>query len=136
MTKITYNDDRVPPRGQVLELYRANAWSSADKPEALMAALQGSDYLVSAWCGDRLLGLGNAISDGHLVVYYPHLLVHPEFQNRGIGMELIQRLRRPYADFHQHMITADKAALGFYRKAGFVRAGETEAMWIYDGDDH
>jgi GNAT superfamily N-acetyltransferase len=31
------------------------------------------------------VGLGNAISDGHLVVYFPHLVVHPEYQGRGIG---------------------------------------------------
>jgi GNAT superfamily N-acetyltransferase len=31
------------------------------------------------------VGLGNAISDGALVVYYPHMLVLPEYQGRGIG---------------------------------------------------
>src|SRR5262249_36172437 len=63
----------------VVELYRANGWSSAEKPEELYSALLGSHLLVTAWDGDRLVGLGNAISDGRMVVYYPHLLVHPEF---------------------------------------------------------
>ena len=61
---ITLSERRDLPRQAVLELYRANGWSSADKPEALMAALAGSHAVVTAWEGDRLLGLGNALSDG------------------------------------------------------------------------
>lgn len=29
--------------------------------------------------GERRVGIGNAISEGHRVVYYPHLLVHPDY---------------------------------------------------------
>ena len=76
------------------------------------------------------------ISDGHLVVYYPHLLVLPAYQGRGIGREIMQRLKIRYEGFHQHMLIAESAAAMFYEKMGFVRAGKTEPMWIYTGDDH
>lgn len=72
----------------------------------------------------------------YLVVYYPHLLVLPEYQGRGVGTELMRRLMARYRGFHQHMLVADGRALDFYRKCGFERAGETEPMWIYDGHDH
>jgi ribosomal protein S18 acetylase RimI-like enzyme len=91
---------------------------------------------VSAWFGKELVGLGNAISDGHLVVYYPHLLVHPEHQRQGIGTELMKRLMAKYTSFHQHVVLADGRAVEFYRKCGFTRAGKTEPMWIYAGHDH
>jgi GNAT superfamily N-acetyltransferase len=135
-TSFLITDDHLPPRDQVLRLYRANAWSSANKPEALMAGLAGSHSLVSAWADQTLIGLGNAISDGHLVVYYPHLLVHPDWQRQGVGAAILLRLRERYADFHQHVIMADGNAADFYRRMGFSRAGQTEAMWIYDGNDH
>ena len=64
---------------QILDLYKANKWSAAEKPEELFNALMNSHSLLSAWVNGRLVGIGNAISDGHLVVYYPHLLVHPDF---------------------------------------------------------
>nr|WP_067286608.1 GNAT family N-acetyltransferase [Marinobacterium profundum] len=121
---------------EVLELYRANQWSAADKPAALMAALQNSHSLVCARIDGRLVGLGNALSDGHLVVYYPHLLVHPDFQGRGIGRQLMQAMQARYAGFHQQMLTADGRAIEFYRALGFERAGKTEPMWIYAGTDH
>jgi len=120
----------------ILALYRANEWSSVQKPELLHQALLSSHSLVTAWHGNRLVGLGNAISDGHLVVYYPHLLVLPEFQRQGIGTELMCRLIARYEGFHQHMLVADGRALDFYRKCGFERAGKTEPMWIYAGHDH
>jgi GNAT superfamily N-acetyltransferase len=120
----------------VLALYQANGWSSAEKPELLHKALCASHSLVTAWDGERLVGLGNAISDSHLVVYYPHLLVLPDYQRRGIGTELMRRLMARYQGFHQHMLVADGRALDFYRKCGFERAGKTEPMWIYAGHDH
>ncbi len=121
---------------EVLEIYTANQWSSADKPEALMAALRNSHTLVTARCGGQLLGLGNAISDGFLVVYFPHMLVHPLHQGQGIGRQMMAALLAKYAGFHQQMLTADGQAVAFYQSLGFVRAGQTEPMWIYAGTEH
>ena len=92
--------------------------------------------MVTAWDEARLVGLGNAISDGALVVYYPHLLVLPEYQGRGIGRELMRRLMARYRGFHQQMVVADGRAIAFYQKCGFTRAGKSEPMWIYEGQDH
>ena len=133
---IRYTEKRDIALEAILKLYTANAWSSAEKPELLRNALAGSHSLFSAWDGDLLVGLGNAISDGHLVVYYPHLLVLPEYQGRGIGTRLMQMLMARYDGFHQHMLVADGRAIEFYRKCGFERAGKTEPMWIYAGHDH
>ena len=124
------------PEAQLVALYAANHWSSARKPEKLRAALRDSHSLVSAWEGDTLVGLGNAISDGHLVVYYPHLLVLPSHHGRGIGAAIIARLKARYADFHQHILVSDSRTVGFYTKCGFDVAGATQSMWIYQGDDH
>ena len=133
---IQYSDRRDLPRDGIIALYRANGWSSAEKPGLLHKALVASHSLFSAWDGDKLVGLGNAISDGCLVVYYPHLIVLPKYQGRGIGTELMRRLMARYAGFHQHMLVADGRAIDFYRKCGFERAGKTEPMWIYAGHDH
>lgn len=121
---------------EVLALYRANKWSSAEKPKELMAALHGSHTLVVARISGQLVGLANAISDGHLVVYYPHILVHPNYQGRGIGHKMMEAMQSRYSSFHQQMLTADGEAIEFYKSLGFERAGKTESMWIYNGDDH
>ena len=133
---ISYSDEAKPTLGEVVELYRAVHWSSADKPETLHAGLLGSHSLVTAWDERLLVGLGNAISDGHLVVYFPHLVVRPEYQGKGIGSEVMLWLMKRYRGFHQQALLADGRAADFYKKLGFRRAGSTEPLWIFDGREH
>jgi ribosomal protein S18 acetylase RimI-like enzyme len=45
-------------------------------------------------------------------------------------------LKQRYEKMHMHMLVADSEAISFYEKCGFTRAGKTEPMWIYAGDDH
>jgi GNAT superfamily N-acetyltransferase len=120
----------------ILELYKANKWYAAEKPELLHKALLGSETLISAWDGETLVGLGNAISDGHLVVYCTHLLVLPSHHGRGVGREIIRLLKQRYDGFHQHMLVAEGSVVEFYERVGFRRAGKTVPMWIYSGNDH
>ncbi len=121
---------------EVVSLYRANAWSSAEKPAQLLAALRNSHTLVTARIEGELVGIGNAISDGHLVVYFPHMLVHPSFHGKGVGRKMMLAMLEKYAAFHQQMLTADGDSIEFYKTVGFVRAGRTEPMWIYAGNEH
>lgn len=134
--KIEISETRNISKEQIIELYKANEWSSADRPTELFNALMNSHSLVSAWDGDQLIGIGNAISDGYLVVYYPHLLVHPNYQGNGIGHLIMAKMQEKYQHFHMQMLTADGKAISFYEKNGFERAGQTEPMWIYNGKDH
>jgi GNAT superfamily N-acetyltransferase len=134
--QITYSEARDLPSEKVLALYKANQWSAADKPELLLKALHNSHGLVSAWDGEVLIGLGNAITDGYLVVYYPHLLVLPAYQRKGVGRGIMQRIMSLYEGFHMHILVADGQAIDFYQKVGFERAGKSEPMWIYAGNDH
>ncbi|WP_293012317.1 GNAT family N-acetyltransferase [Mongoliibacter sp.] len=136
MMNIAISESRNIPKQSIIDLYKANNWSSANKPDLLEKALKNSHSLISAWDEDKLIGLGNAISDGHLVVYYPHLLVLPDYQGKGVGQMIMTRMKEIYKDFHMQMLTADGKAIQFYQKIGFERAGQTEPMWVYHGDEH
>lgn len=134
MVEISFNDKITEQ--EVVSLYRANNWSSAEKPVQLMAALRNSDSLITARISGALVGIGNAISDGHLVVYYPHMLVHPEHHKKGIGRKMMEAMKEKYSSFHQQMLTADGDAIAFYESLGFESAGQTQSMWIYSGNEH
>lgn len=120
----------------IIAIYKANLWSSAEKPDQLFKALINSHSFITAWHNEKLVGLGNALSDGFLVVYYPHLIIHPDYQGQGIGKRILNRLQEKYGDFHQQILVADGKAIDFYEKCGFEPAGETKSMWIYKGNDH
>ncbi len=134
--RVRYRSTKSLPRAEVLRLYRSVQWSAARKPDRLVRALRRSHSVVTAWVRGSLVGLGNALSDGSLVVYYPHMLVLPEFQGRGIGRELMKRLMKRYRGFHQHILIAEAKAVSFYRKCGFEGAGKTDPMWVFRGTEH
>jgi GNAT superfamily N-acetyltransferase len=134
--KIEISEKREIDRNKILDLYRQNTWSAADKPDQLIKALENSHSLVSAWHGDQLVGLANSISDGYLVVYYPHLLILPEYQGKGIGRMIMKNMQEKYSAYHQQILVADGKAIDFYEKCGFEKAGSCLPMWIYNGHDH
>lgn len=113
---IPLNDSLDDP--EVVELYNANAWSSAEKPRQLLAALRNFHALVTARLEGRLVGLGNAISDGRLVMYFPHMLMHPEFQRQDVGRAMMGALTEKYEVFHQKVLTAHGKAVEFYNGMG------------------
>lgn len=133
---VEFRETKEFPEDQVIALYTSMNWSSAEKPNELLAALANSHTVISAWFRDRLIGLGNALSDGHLVVYYPHLIVAPEFHKKGIGRAIMKRMAEKYEGLHQQVLVADAEAVGFYQKCGFKPAGSCSALWIYLGSDH
>lgn len=133
---IVLSDNNMPDKAAVVALYKANNWSAANKPHELFNALINSHALITAYHENNLVGLGNALSDGFLFVYYPHLLVLPEYQGKGIGKMIMTKMLEKYRHLHMQMLTADDKSVSFYSKLGFRRAGRMEPMWVYDGDDH
>jgi len=121
---------------EVIHLYSLNQWSAAEKPKELLLALRNSHTLITARFKGELVGIANAISDGYLVVYYPHILVLPKYQGQGIGKEIMHCMQNKYKNFHQQMLTADEKAIHFYKSLGFKSAGNTQSMWIYQGNEH
>ena len=128
---IEYKQTRNLSIDDILNLYNANHWSSGKKPNELYNALMNSHSLVTAWDKEKLGGLVNSITDGYLVVYYPHLLVLPKYQKQGIGLNLLKIITQKYQEFHQHILVAEAETVDFYQKCGFTKAGDTQAMWIY-----
>ena len=51
---------------EVIALYKANGWSSAENPEKLIPALNNSDALVTARISGKLVGMGNGRKDVRL----------------------------------------------------------------------
>jgi hypothetical protein len=49
---------------------------------------------------------------------------------------IVEKMQETYGHFHMQLLTADGKAIDFYKKVGFVRAGQTESMWIYKGNEH
>ena len=69
---------------EVIEIYKANNWSSAEKQELLIPALKNSNSLVTARISGKLVGIGNAWSE----YYNKNLLASVKLEKiNGIGDE-------------------------------------------------
>ena len=118
---LTYQTTKDFEETQLKELFASVGWMSANYSKRLVKALASSDTVISAWDGSRLAGLVNAIDDGELTAYAHYLLVHPQYQSKGVGTTLIQMLKETYKDFLYLVLTAEtKELVSFYQQHGFI----------------
>ncbi len=117
---IVYSNEKRLDQQDLVSLFESVNWESARYPERLQAALNGSDTVFTAWDGDLLVGLVNAVSDGAMVAYFHYLLVRRAYQRRGIGTGLMQRMLDRYANVRQKVLIADKDSIAFYQRLGLT----------------
>lgn len=119
--KMTYRWTRKLPVDQLARLWHSVGWWTNDnRPMTrLPAALAHSHSVITAWDGGRLVGLANAVSDGHLVVYYPYILVEPPYQRQGVGAKLLALMQERYVGMRQQILISTKEAVPFYERHGF-----------------
>jgi ribosomal protein S18 acetylase RimI-like enzyme len=99
-------------------------WPDAPSPETHVRLLHSSYAAIVAQHDGRVVGFITAVSDGVLSAYIPLLEVLPEFQGRGIGAELVRRMRERLADLYMVDLLCDDEVAPFYeRVGGFQRAG-------------
>jgi GNAT superfamily N-acetyltransferase len=75
---------------------------------------------LSAWHGDRLVGVLRVLSDNYLFATIPEILVDPEYQRQGIGRELMRRAL-DYAPRGKLFFGAQPQSVGFFEHIGCER---------------
>lgn len=126
---ITYHHNQPITAAQAEALFLSVDWLSGRYPARLAKALAGSDTVISAWDGQTLVGLVNALDDGELTAYAHYLLVHPDYHGHGIGKELVRRLKQTYAGYlYLLLMVDDPKNVAFYEKYDFVAIGSTSMM--------
>jgi len=108
---ITYVTDKIPARDELVELYKSVHWAQADCPEDLLKAVQQSQWVATAWHGERLVGLARALTDGVFIACLQDFLVHPDYQHQGIAKGLLDKFELTFGDFYQQfaMVGSDWA---------------------------
>lgn len=118
---IRYRTDKSFTRGELVSLFDSVGWISKNYPERLEQAINHSSTVISAWDGDTLIGLVNAIDDTSLTSYIHYLLVNPAYHKLGIGKTLLKHMRHHYKNYLYLLLMAEsKDVIGFYEKLGFT----------------
>ena len=117
---ITYKETKEFSREEIERLFLSVNWESGKYPDKIVRGLRASSTVISAWDGERLVGLVRGLDDGETVAFLHYLLVDPAYQGMHIGGELMERIMEKYKDFlHVKVMPSSKITVEFYRKYGF-----------------
>ena len=128
--EISYRDTQNFQPEALQELFLSVEWESGRYPEKLAIAMARSSCVFSAWDDEKLIGLVNALDDGVMTAYVHFLLIHPAYQGKGIGKELLRMTTDKYKEYLRIVLVADDKETMFYQQAGFELAKGTVAMFI------
>ena len=131
-TKIMfYTKEKTFTKKQVEELFLSVNWISGKYPDRLYKALMNSSNVFTAWDDDRLVGLVRVLDDQEMLAYVHYVLVHPDYQGKGIASELIKRVKEEYKDFfYIEVMPEESKNATFYKKHGFKIMEDGVAMQI------
>lgn len=120
---IIFNDTKKDlPSEQLHQLFVAVGWSDGSETSAMIDSYNvpfiNSTLVISAWDNERLIGAVRVLSDKMFRSIIYDLLVLPEYQNKGIGKELVRRCIEHFPNSEWLVQTTDKIS-EYYEKIGF-----------------
>lgn len=113
---------------ELSNLYRVAPLGDKD-PDLLKRVFSNSMFKCFAFENGRLVGAGRAVADGADCSYLCDVAVHPDVQGRGLGAEIVSRLRDLSAGHKKIILYANPGTEGFYRKLGFRRMRTAMAIF-------
>ncbi len=114
--------DNISPE-MVNGFFRPSGWKEYPAPEKFFAILENSQHKILAIDDEKniVVGFINALSDKVLSAYIPLLEVLPEYQNKGIGSELVKRMMIELKDYYMVDLVCDDKLENFYSRFGLKK---------------
>lgn len=124
MEDIEYRSSRKLTVSEFAELLKRTSLGArrpVDDPGKLQLMLDHGNVFITAWHGDKVVGVSRALTDFSFCCYLSDLAVDEAYQRRGIGKRLITETHRA-AGLHTTLILlAAPAAKDYYPHIGMER---------------
>ena len=112
--------DARPDAATIAALYRATPlYRPVDDVPRIAAMYAGSNVVLTAWQGERLVGILRGWTDGAYDGYVCDLAVLPDAQGQGVGRALLDDLHARWPDV-QWLLRASKVAREYYGHLGWL----------------
>ncbi|MBZ0090439.1 MAG: GNAT family N-acetyltransferase [Thermoanaerobaculia bacterium] len=134
-TEIVYRDDANLGVEEAVDLYRRSTLGErrpVDRPDTFADMLRHANLTVTAWRGDRLVGISRSLTDFSYVAYLADLAVDAECQRQGIGRRLVEETRRRLGPRCMIVLLAAPKAAEYYARIGFEHHPRA---WVLRGAD-
>jgi predicted GNAT family acetyltransferase len=135
MSEITYRHGNDLDLDQVIELYVKSTLGErrpVDNRATMQSMLEHANLVVTAWDGERLVGIARTLTDFAYVGYLADLAVHVDYQRRGIGVQLIAQTRQKMGPNARIVLLAVPAAVEYYPRIGFTKHN---SAWLLAAGD-
>lgn len=90
--KVDFRDTKQIDWNQLLQLQQGAPWSRHRSLEQLRKAMDHSQLLITGWYENRLIACARVLTDYVYRAIVFDVIVHPDFQGRGIGRDLMRRV--------------------------------------------
>lgn len=95
--------------------------------QRIQQMLNHANLTVTAWDGQKLIGIARSLTDFCYCCYLSDLAVDQGYQRKGIGRELIQHTRSQLSEQVSLILLSAPTAMTYYPMVGFEKA---ENAWI------
>jgi predicted N-acetyltransferase YhbS len=132
---IQYRDDASLTVPVAIDLYNRSTLGArrpVHRPDIFAGMLQNANLTVTAWDGGRLIGISRTLTDFTYVAYLSDLAVDTEYQNKGIGRQLIAETRARLKPECMIVLLSAPQANEYYPKVGFEHHPRA---WVLKGAD-
>ena len=107
---------------QLHALQQDASWAQGRGVLDLQRAIAGSDLVLTAWSGARLVGCVRVLTDFVYRAVLCDVIVHPDFRQQGIGRSLVTGVTgHPRLARVQKFTLLTSTARGFYEGLGWRR---------------
>ncbi|MBX9996601.1 MULTISPECIES: GNAT family N-acetyltransferase [Priestia] len=111
------------------EIYHSVGWTNHNE-EKIKKVFQSSNVVAIAYDEDNIAGFGRALSDGVFNAAIYDVVVDEQYQNKGIGEQIIENLLAQLNDISCVHLVSTSGNEEFYRKAGFRKMKTGMARYL------
>ena len=88
--------------------------------ECLQGMVNNSNLMITAWHGDKLVGIARSMTDFHYACYLSDLAVDVNYQKSGIGRMLQQLTQEQLAEKCKLILISAPDANSYYEHIGYT----------------
>lgn len=93
--------------------------------------IKHSNLMITAWDGEKLIGIARSLTDFHYACYLSDLAVHKDYQGKGIGKQLQIMTQSQLGEKCHLILVAAPTANSYYEHIGYTN---NQRCWVLGPD--